>query len=241
MDLEEKSDQRFTALMNEARSLSERGYIREEANKYMQAVLCAPTVWTKCCFIAFQALLSVLHTSAAKGEIKQLKRRFLHNEEEPAVYRVQAALIVGSAKWFQYRNIHDAAEYFRLGLKYISQSLPEDDNRVIIFADVCGATKDITVKTQLGMLKDCLEANIAQCEGKLISTAKKQKVEDFGGGKTEDITWYQALSSEETLMKRSVAGGKHCDACGKNTEELGIEDLSICSRCRLAFYCSSGC
>jgi len=48
------------------------------------------------------------------------------------------------------------------------------------------------------------------------------------------------LSGEDAGHLLSVGGGE-CDYCKRTRQELGMDHLKICTRCRKAFYCSSDC
>jgi hypothetical protein len=36
-------------------------------------------------------------------------------------------------------------------------------------------------------------------------------------------------------------GGANCDCCGKIRQELGLTFLNLCTRCKMAYYCSKEC
>jgi len=87
MSLEQKKQETFEKLLYEAsllaRSAEERGGLdRETADKFMEAVLAAPSVWTKYRFSCFWSFLQIVEDDATtKNDIKLLKNQFLKNKE----------------------------------------------------------------------------------------------------------------------------------------------------------------
>lgn len=64
MELEKKSTKRFKKLFREAEVLMESGRRREGANKYLEAVLACPSVWTENRYVAFEEYTTVLEEDA---------------------------------------------------------------------------------------------------------------------------------------------------------------------------------
>lgn len=81
---EKKKLRELQALAHKAAVLRENDSEREAADKYMEAVLAAPSVWTKNRYVAFNAYCDIVCKSVTKNDAKWLKRHFLWNEEEPA-------------------------------------------------------------------------------------------------------------------------------------------------------------
>jgi uncharacterized C2H2 Zn-finger protein len=236
---EKKKLKRFKALFDRGIALMDQGRHREGADTLMEAVLAAPSVWTKYRFTAFQTFCQSKRGALTENDVKLLKR-FLHNTEEPAVYRAQAAALVASGTVQLEGNVHDAAEYYRLGLDCINSSPAEHDDKVIIFPPYA-RNPDVTVKRFLRKMKLTLEANVGYTEGNYPSMDTVETLKSMGVQTSFKMQCVGLKNEEEDLMKRTQAGGTHCDCCNKSTKELQMEELLKCGRCQMVFYCSTDC
>lgn len=240
MSLEENNNlMQFKALLREAMVLYESDRLRDSADTAIEAVTKAPSVWTENRYVAFNLFLYGIDGSMTKNDANLLKRFFLYNQGEPVICRAQAANILGMAK-MRTRSVHEAASFFRQGLEYLSQSPPEHDTRVIVFPPYDN-DPEFTMVQQFRKLKLALEANLGVVEGKTFSESEVQILNNEVDRVRAQEPLCRSTEAEEDLRKRFMAGGKHCDVCNKSEEESGLEKLSKCSRCKLAFYCSTGC
>lgn len=225
---------------------------RAAADVFLQAVLVAPSVWTKFRYSSFRFYTSAIEECPTEKDIQILKSKFLENEEEPALYRADAAFVLAKAQVFQVRELHEAVDYLRLGLDFINESPPQDDDRVVFFPpfdqdDI--ARHKVTVKGQLEYLKLLLEKNLEHFQngggavtGDGINELSEQVAEKHGFAVQYDVLCSPASDYErKVLVPRVTAGGFHCDCCKKTTQELGMEELLKCGRCMMVFYCSSQC
>lgn len=237
---EKKKLKRFKALFDRGIALTTRqGPHREGADTLMEAVLAAPSVWTKHRFTAFQTFCQLTRGALTENDVKLLKR-FLHNPEEPAIYRAQAAALVADGSMQLEGNLHDAAEYFRLGLDSVNSSPAEHDDKVVIFPPY-DRNPDVTVKGQLRKMKLTLEASLGCTEGNYPSMDTVQTLNSMGALSYSKVRCKALKNKEEDLMERTRAGGTHCDCCNKSTKELQMEELLKCGRCQMVFYCLTDC
>lgn len=85
-----------------------------------------------------------------------------------------------------------------------------------------------------GVRKDG-ERVFQRSDGSSFSTPVRRT---FGAAAGADIDSEKIM---QEYMERTSVGGSHCDCCGKSRQELGMATLVFCSRCEMAYYCSSTC
>lgn len=262
-----KQLRKYNKLLDEALALNERVRLggdihikREAADKLLEAVLAAPSPWIKGRFALFTEYckcvslhnISDAHTEQkrrvfyTKNDVKILKQNFVYNEEEPYLYRAYAANTLAIIRNLHERDDHSSVEYFRYALDYIEESLPEDKERVI--ANGGPSVGDVTVGSALAELETLVRYNLAKEEGKTPSPSLQKKVDGIPTSqnvyvfhKKRDDFDDETRKKQEELLKRTRAGGFSCDGCKKSKEDLGIEELRRCGRCKLHFYCSPIC
>jgi hypothetical protein len=182
-----------------------------------------------------QNYLAVVEKCTTKSDVKFIKR-FINNDEELHLYRASAAAFLAMMK----KNLQEATDYIRLGLDFCSQSPPNHADRVIIFSPWGMDDPRKTIGSKIEQFKYSLETNLSILEGKKLSASELQALSDADCANICKV-FCLAGTGEEDYEKRCTAGGKYCDCCDKSGEELGLDELATCSRCKLAFYCSSEC
>ena len=240
---EKKKLRHFQQLFDEADKLGQTGQHRASADK-MEAVLAAPSVWTKHRYTAFQTFAQIItemhiHT---KNDIKMLKKRFIYNEEEPAVYRIQATLVVGGFE-LQKNEFSNAAELSRHALQIMEQSPPEDNDRVIIFRPYTPKDNANTVKSQIEKMRKFITTDLTLLEGGGVTLEQLQHLDTIGGKRLVCKSFKLPSFGEDAkhFRNRACAGGKSCDCCLKTSDELGVDSLLKCAHCKIVFYCSPEC
>lgn len=118
----------------------------------------------------------------------------MNNEEEPAIYRANAATFLGIMK--QGTNLQEAADYYRQGLDYANQSPPTHADRVLMFSPYIPDQGGITVGSRIEVSKLTLKTNLSVLEGKILAAAEHEslsekdcssKIRFLGGVKSRDI------------------------------------------------------
>ena len=133
---EKKSKQKFRTLLEAGVALIEReakDRDAEGAEKMLQAVHAAPSVWTKHRFFAFQlAMTRKMIDDVTPEEVAMLHERFVENESEPTHFRVEAAYCLSDTYFIKGGNLSTSMEYCRTGLDLIQQASSDDENTVIM-------------------------------------------------------------------------------------------------------------
>lgn len=232
----EKFNERFNFAVSQAK---QGGRSKEETSKlFLEAVLAAPSVWTKHRLTAFRYYIGGIENSPSKWDLRILKRDFLLNEKEPHLYRALAGTIIGKARVQQDGEVQEGVEYLQLALNLINSSPPEDDDRVVTFPPY--KEDESTVKLQLNRMKAVVEAMIASYHGEYGHWHELH--EKYPNMKATLTCPYQPVNAYEHLLaSQTIPGGAYCDCCKKSKDELGMHDLLKCGRCGLVFYCSSSC
>lgn len=175
------------------------------------------------------------------SDIKTLKHRF----EEPHLYRAHAANTISIIRGLHEMDSHTQVEYLRWSLDFIRASPPEDNERVVAYG---GPNEgDLTVGSELSKLETLVQHNLDREAGEEPPASQKQKVHDIPT--SQSVYMYRRKGSfdeetkkrEEELLKRTRGGGFFCNGCKRSKEELGIEELRRCNRCKMLYYCSSEC
>jgi hypothetical protein len=169
-----------------------------------------------------------------------LRKDFVSNEEEPSIFRVDAALSLGLLEW-DAGDREATADYYRMGMDIAAGTSDSERSRAMAFSEIDSMyTK--TVGEKMDELTKIIEKNLRKLERPRMGDHPK-KLETRSDGseiwsRQDSVPLYSDYSITERLMK---IGGTHCDCCGKSRQELGLATLMICTRCKMACYCSKEC
>jgi hypothetical protein len=238
-------------LFNQALDLHKTGDLRAAADKYMEAVLAAPSKWKKHRCFAFRSFIQIVLYDiklCTKNDIKLFKKRFVENEEEPVVYRAAACQQIAAFYVFKEKHFIKATDKYKQALELITESPLEDDNKLLCFPPFTPSDGANTVKQQLDKLKSGLKQALDELKGDPPTQEEAEELRELHsilcGPNAFDVSTLEGKSALNRYMslrfKHHMAGGSHCDCCQKVESELE-ERFMKCSICKLTLYCSKEC
>lgn len=225
---------RCIKLAAEAHSAQAQGQQLLAADKYLEATLAARHCWHRVRFNSFNQFLGMLESRRATIRPKTLASEALKRLEsmakdrkELAFFRAKSYAILSANAGLEYQNdlaanyqraiISVAEESRKVQRSHSPGSLSERD--IILEIVTQGPTK-------MGAYIDEMaeRANIAL----YVAETATEMNSMFG-------------SEGESIIDRLGAGGGKCDWCGKKAKSMEDGELFQCSRCTMAYYCSSTC
>jgi hypothetical protein len=236
--------QRYHNLANEGAFAYHEKRFRDAADKYLKATRVAPDgVWTPCryqFFSSYTVLLTERFFKASASDLKTLRKDFISNEKEPSIFRVDAALSFGLVKW-DAGDKEATGAYYRLGLEIAAATSESERCRLMQFSKG-DSTYTRTVGDVMDELTKTTKENLRKLERPKFSSCPDAFEIRSDGSKVPSRQAAMPLSSNESLTEQVLTvGGANCDCCGKSRQELGTATLMICTRCKMAYYCSKEC
>jgi hypothetical protein len=195
--------------------------------------------------------LTERYFKASPTDLKLLRKDFVSNEQEPSIFRVDAAFTLGLLKW-DVGDKEAAADYYRMGLEIAAGTSDSERSRamevstkgVATYTRAVGdSTYTRTVGEKMDELTKIMKKNLRKLERpRLDITTPEQFETRFDGSTVRSRQDFVPLYNYPSITERLVeVGGTHCDCCGKGRQELGLATLMICTRCKMAYYCSKEC
>jgi hypothetical protein len=175
---------------------------------------------------------------------RQAYKKILQSDE-PALYRAHAAISL--AFFFSCRkfDLQGAVDYLQEAQAIIHAMDPSDKNRrVFAHRTVADELERLSrlVKVNLLALQDPQAAmeDEVYIKSRMAWEKRGKEIGITCLGLSHIATFPRSIP--ESVRKRvDDVGGGRCDACGKALEELGVQRLSCCTLCKMAFYCSKEC
>jgi len=255
-----KSLVHMTQLM-QAVSAFNAGDQRRAADCYMKAILSTKNdKWVDMPdsksdrFYHFRGYTSIIrerYFTPTQQDVKTLKKLFFNNEEEPLSFRVEAGFALAYTAYAD-GDRELAADYYRESISLSRKVSEEERARECNGTQVVHGTVQIVTSTVGAFLDEQVEAmerNLHNMENRLPHPRTKVELSDLfrSDGSFDPVVPTarfknadpSAISKE--LEERLLVGGRVCDLCKKTRDELGMEQLLIFSRCKMAYYCSKGC
>jgi MYND finger len=238
----EKSQEQFQTLYRQAVELSDRREFLAAAEKLLQAIHAAPSVWTNhrfSAFATFLACLGMIKGDMTQSHVDSITKDFINNATEPAHIRARAA--VAAAEWYSqpsasHFNLNTTAELYRYGLDIIAASPKKYKNRQVLHHPLTQLylrdgkdfpSSDYTLKSILSFLDEKIRAFLS--EACTVITVMPTHV-------------HPAVKAQQEMLDDRVRdGGEVCDCCGKTLAELQMKSFQRCTRCFMVFYCSEEC
>jgi hypothetical protein len=243
----------FEVLFSQAFDLHKGGDRRAAADKFLEAVLEAPSKSTEHRFQALRSFLQILYDDrcklCTKNDVKLIKKRFVENEKEPAVYRALAAQQIAAFYFLKERDIIKAKDKLDRALELIAESPREDDNKLLLSPPITDPNGANTVKQNLDKVKSEIKQTLYDLNVDPLTKEESQEVReihsDFCGSNAiidrftregrSALHWYTSLR-----IQHQQTGGSYCDCCQKAEGELEV-NLLKCLGCHMTFYCSKEC
>jgi hypothetical protein len=150
-----------------------------------------------------------------------LRKDFVSNEEEPSIFRVDAALSLGLLEW-DAGDREATADYYCMGMDVAAETSDLERSRAMEFSKL-DSMYTRTVGEKMDELTKIIEKNLRKLERPRMGDHPK-KLETRSDGseiwsRQDSVPLYSDYSITERLMK---IGGTHCDCCGKSRQELGL-------------------
>lgn len=245
--------QHYFLAAKEAVQAFHQGRHRDSADKYLQAVTDAvPShgVWASQRWHFFHGYNSILreqYFAIEKSDFKTLQSKFVDNEEEPFLIRSHAAFTMGLLKFDAHKR-EEAAEFYRQAISFADQAPASERQRTEIatvpmngqwgegeksVASLLEETRTLAVDN-LGVLENPRSSNSS-------SLSPSAFVRSDGTNQPRDTRRVAIPMNDPSLEYRVAVGGKECDCCHKTTQEVGMVNLLLCTRCKMAYYCSEAC
>jgi tetratricopeptide (TPR) repeat protein len=224
------SNRLYNTLLKEAETAESEGKWREAANKHLQAVAKAPSVWTPHrwqAFLNYSNMWQQHSLEMTTAEWKNLKK-IAKKQEEPVLFRCEALYLRGFIQ-LKAGEMEDAAMYFRRALHTMKEVTPLENMKKINLT-MGGTQVLLSARDQLfATLKPMIDEHLDFLEQpQHVDAAVLQSVPRVGG------------QPDPSIVKRLTVGGSECDACHKSRTDVE-EILQRCSRCKRAYYCSTAC
>ena len=160
------------------------------------------------------------------------------NKQVELATRVRCCMLVGKILGMYNQDGGEAAEWFRDAIDLSNKASRQERTKVISWRSKIGD------ESTFGKQQECL----AELKNEILDILTK--VENKGSGQSIDFlgnNWVNTSSGiavpshmQQELQDRTSVGGDKCDVCRLTRATLG-RTLNICSRCKLAYYCSKEC
>lgn len=213
-------------------------YVAEKRRQALDFLLLTPkwhsARWLS--FIVYNCSFRITEepSNASESDLRTLKN-FVDDEVELCHFRCEAALtlavLYGHDGNGELKDLDLGADYCRQALGFAEQATQEERQKSIpkMAAEGFGES-DVGVWT-VGEFLD---------RRKLVLRDIIDKFENPKPQYNEEAVSSNAVMA--TFLERwSSVGGGFCDCCKKTREQLGVVKLNCCSRCKMAYYCSSEC
>ena len=229
------SKRQYNALLKEAETAESEGEWRLAADKYLQAVVKAPSAWAPHrwqAFINYSNMWQQHSLEMTCQEWKCLKRISKHSEE-PVLFRCMALYLRGLVQMkADAGEMEDAAMYFRRALHTMTTGATlSSENNEKVNVNVGGTQVLLSARDELSTLKPMIHENLQLLEqADNVDAAVLQSVPRGVGGRPDP-----------DIVQRLTVGGTKCDACHTTRSTDEEELLQRCSRCKRAYYCSKTC
>ena len=214
---------------------------RDAADLYWQAYTISPGQWAENRFVIFTGYTSILREKyfvPSQQDLDRLQKVF-KDEGEPVLYRTEAGFTLGLMCWDR-NDREEAASYYRKTIS-VAEGAPGKELRRTVRDGLMQQKKaeDIILKCT----KTCAE-NLWVLEN---PTPQEEKTKGAPVLRSDGTVHYPSKHLEtpcldnDELLRRTAVGGKECDRCHVPRSDLGVDNLSACSRCRAAYYCGRDC
>jgi hypothetical protein len=235
---------RYATLLGQAERYKENEEHRAAADKFMEAVLAAPSPSAKHRFCSFIIRFDILRFNSiwSKKDMRILKKRFVDNDKEPVIYRVLACIHIGFARAEIEKDYVKATNKLDRALELIAQSPREDDYKVIMHHPFMVEGKN-TVKEELEIAKSAVKKLFNEFRGDSLTPEETQEIRDihsfFFGSLNTDCVHGEGSRCvpcrcryASLIRKPHKAAGSCCDYCNKTGQEGDLMKRAIC---KLAF------
>jgi hypothetical protein len=135
------------------------------------------------------------------------------------------------------------ADYYRMGLEIAAATTDSERSRAMEFSRAGTSIYTRTVGEVMDELTKTTKENLRKLERpRMDPTISKEFETRSDGSKVASRQNFVPLYNDKSMTEQLVkVAGTHCDCCGKSREELGLATLMICTRCKMAYYCSKEC
>ncbi|GKY92553.1 hypothetical protein MPSEU_000225600 [Mayamaea pseudoterrestris] len=226
--------------------LAERHH-RRAATLLWEAFRKCPSSWTCGRYNMFSMYVSALsEDTSSKPTRKDLKnlQSVLDDEMELKIFRVAAGQALGLFYGSVFHEHEDAADFFRQAIS-LADAVSERELKECNAHSISNDGSDI--RNTLGELRSNCKANLNAMENPAMHRFRVGEPPNLpstfhqrsDGTIAETKPYLMDLPSNDP--NRAKVGGSDCDHCLKTLAELAIPRLSICTRCKMAYYCSKEC
>lgn len=200
------------------------------------------------------SILTETYFPQRDADVKALEK-FKHDKSEPSLFRTEAAFTLALLNWSSGDRV-EAAENYRSTIRIGRKAKEKERKKTVVSVSGTSISVDLTnaFKNVGGLIDQVVKqaeehlANLEKTFTSAPSTTPSLKIRSDGSAKLPSARMNgipmgplaAPLSDDECDWLVSVGGGE-CDHCKKTLKKLGMKHLLLCSKCKLAFYCSADC